>query len=182
MSRKNRTLPFVVQPRLSPIIESIGSEFSGTIEIERRGYLCVAEKAWIQAFDSGDESQGILFRLAANIGNDLSMDPNEVFKMITSSGAQDPRLTPYAADLLSAIQAVNAAQERKKFVMATCLITNRIDPKWQVEDTMTLHPDILDGLAQLFVEEETKSLEAFQESEKEESEENEGQKSELGKD
>jgi hypothetical protein len=31
-------LPFVVEPRLKPIIEEIGSEESGKIQIERRGY------------------------------------------------------------------------------------------------------------------------------------------------
>lgn len=180
MARKTRTLPFVVQPRLKPVIETIGTKESGTIQIERRGFLSVAEKAWAQAFESEDSSQAALFRVAAQIGSDLSIDPSEVFNMITSTGGQDPRLAPYSADLLSAIQAVNAAQERKKFVMATCLISSRVDPKWEVEDTMTLHPDILDGLAELFVEEESKSVEALQAAQEGEGS-GEEEKPELGK-
>lgn len=181
MARKNRTLPFVVKPRLAPIEEEIGSELSGTIKIERRGYLSVAEKAWVQVYEAGDDSQGALYRLAVEIGSDLSMEPGEVFKLIsTQEGNQDPRITPYASRLLSAIQEVNASQERRKYVMATCLIHSRIDPKWELEDTMDLHPDILNGLADLFADEEVKSIQALEAAYEEKPEETE--KVELGKD
>lgn len=182
MARKNRVLPFVVQPRLKPINETIGSDLSGTIVIERRGYLSVAEKAWIQAFEFNDDSQNALYRLATEIGSDLSMSPTDAFRMITSGEASsDERLAPYTVRLLECVQAVGAAQERKKYVMATCLINSRIDPKWEVEDTMGLHPDILDGLAELFEEEENQSVRALEAAyEKEDEEEKESV--ELGKD
>lgn len=161
MARKNRSLPFVVKPKLAPIVETIGNEFSGTIEVERRGYLSVAEKAWTQVFDQEDDSQSTLFSLAVKIGNDLSIDPTEVFRLITDTNANDPRLEPYSGELLMAIQGVNAAQERRKFAMATCLIASRIDQKWEIEDTMSLHPDIVEGLAVLFEQEEAKSIDAL---------------------
>lgn len=161
MARKVRSLPFVVQPRLAPVVEVIGNEFSGTIEIERRGYLTVSEKAWIQAFDQADDSQAKLFSVAAKIGSELSMDPREVFELIQKTGGQDARLANFSGELMDAIQSVNASQERKGFVMATCLIQSRIDPKWEVEDTMSLHPDIVEGLSGLFQEEEAKSIDSL---------------------
>ena len=53
---KKKGLPFVVQPRLAPVIEQVGNEESGIFEIERRGYLTVAEKAMVQQATQGDES------------------------------------------------------------------------------------------------------------------------------
>lgn len=183
MSRKIRTLPFVVQPRLSPIVETIGNEYSGEIQIERRGYLSVAEKAWLQAYDASDNSQSYLFSVAAKIGSELSMDPREVFSLIQSTGGQDAKLAPFSGELLDAIRRVNAAEERKSFVMATCLINSRIDSKWDVEDTITLHPDIVEGLYKLFVDEENKSIEALIAAEEKEKEDGVDKDApELGKD
>lgn len=184
MSRKIRTLPFVVQPRLAPVLETIGNEYSGEIQIERRGYLSVSEKAWIQAYEENDDSQSQLFSVAARIGSDLSMDPREVFELIQASSGQDPKLAPYSGELLDVIRRVNSSEERKNFVMATCMINSRIDPKWQVEDTMGLHPDLVEGLAALFRDEESKSIKALLAAEKKK-EDDEGPRPdapELGKD
>lgn len=182
MSRKTRTLPFVVQPRLAPVVETIGNEYSGEIEIERRGYLSVAEKAWIQAFDDTDDSQGQLFAVAAHIGSELSMDPREVFELIQVSNGQDSRLAPYSGELLEVIKKVNFSEERKAFVMATCMINSRVDPKWQVEDTMTLHPDLVEGLSALYKDEERKSIDALIAAEKKEDDDSPSDAPELGKD
>lgn len=182
MARKTRTLPFVVQPRLAPVIETIGNEYSGTIQIERRGYLSVAEKAWTQAFDQSDDSQARLFSVAAKIGSKLSMDPREVFELIQTTGGQDSRLAEFSGELMDAIQSVNSSQERKGFVMATCLIQSRIDPKWEVEDTMGLHPDIVKDLSTLFEEEEAKSIDALLAAEANKKEDSPSDAPALGKD
>jgi hypothetical protein len=47
--KKAVRLPFVVAPRLEPIVETVGTDESGKIEIIRRGHLTVAEKAFISA-------------------------------------------------------------------------------------------------------------------------------------
>ena len=60
-------IPFVVQPNLKPVKEQVGTETSGKIEIERRGYVTVSEKAFVQAATEGDDSQGRLF--VADRGN-----------------------------------------------------------------------------------------------------------------
>ena len=41
-------LPFVVAPKLKSKIETLGTEVSGKIEIERKGYLTVGEKGFME--------------------------------------------------------------------------------------------------------------------------------------
>ena len=67
MARKKKGLPFIVQPRLKPIIEIVGTEESGQIEIERKGYLTVSEKAIVQASMKSDDSLATTMRVAAKI-------------------------------------------------------------------------------------------------------------------
>ena len=77
MARK-KGLPFVVQPRLKPVIERIGSEESGVFEIERRGYLSVAEKAIAQQASGGDDSVRQLYVLAGRIARETGRQQAEV--------------------------------------------------------------------------------------------------------
>ncbi len=55
--------------------------------------------------------------------------------------------------------------------MAACLITNRIDSEFDINDIMQIHPDIVSELAQLYRDEEMKSIERLQESGDEQKEE-----------
>lgn len=181
MARKSRTLPFVVQPRLAPITEIIGDEYTGQFEIERRGFLSVAEKAWMQSFDETNDAQASLFSLATRIGSELSMDPRSVFQLIVDSQGQDAKLAPYSMELMEAIRTVGANEERRKFVMASCLISLRVDPKWQIEDTMSLHPDLVDALAAFYIEEEAKTIDALVAATETENPGGEEEKPELGK-
>jgi len=170
--KKQRTLPFVVQPRLKPIIERVGSEESGQIEIERRGYLSVAEKAWTQALEAEDTTQGRLHRLALKIAAELDMEPKEALDLVASSQLQDPRLAEYHEELMETMAAMQQFAERRKLVAATCLLVNRVDPTWEVDDTMRLHLDLLDGLHLLYIEEEARSVEALEAAIREETGEN----------
>lgn len=179
--KKQRTLPFVVQPRLKPIIELIGTEESGQIEIERRGYLSVAEKGWTQALEAEDTTQGRLHRLAIKIAAELGMEPKEALDLVASSQLQDPRLAEYHEELMETMAAMQQFAERRKLVAATCLLVNRVDPSWEVDDTIALHIDLIDGLYMLYVEEEARSIEALESALKQETGETpEGPK--LGKD
>lgn len=177
-ARKTRTLPFVVKPRLQPVLTTVGSEESGKIEIERRGYLTVAEKSWVQTLESGDETQGRLHRLAVRLGAELNMEPRAALTLISESQLNDERLLPFQEEILEILADMSSFQERRKIITATCLLVNRVDPAWDVEDTMQLHVDLLQDLADLYVEEETKSLEALEAAIPEE----EAVEAELGKD
>ena len=160
--KKERTLPFVVQPRLKPIIEQVGSEESGQIEIERRGYLSVAEKSWVQALEAQDDTQGRLHRLAIKIAAELGMEPADALDLVAKSELRDPRLAEYHEELMETMQAMQQFGERRKIAGATCLIVNRVDPSWEVEDSLKLHVDIIDGLYVLYLEEEARSIEALE--------------------
>ena len=160
--KKDRTLPFVVQPRLKPIVELVGTEESGQVEIERRGYLSVAEKSWVQAIEADDDTQGRLHRLAIKIGAELDMEPREALDLVSSSQLTDPRLGAYHEELMDTMRAMTQFGERRKLAGATCLLINRIDPSWEIEDTLKLHVDIVDGLYALYIEEEARSLDALE--------------------
>ena len=160
--KKQRTLPFVVQPRLKPVVERIGTEESGQIEIERRGYLSVAEKSWTQALEAEDTTQGRLHRLAIKIAAELDMEPKEALDLVASSQLQDPRLMDYHEELMDTMAAMQQFGERRKLAAATCLLVNRVDPTWEVEDTLNLHIDLIDGLHLLYIDEEARSIEALE--------------------
>ena len=53
-------------------------------------------------------------------------------------------------------------QEKLTIIQATALLICRIDSEWTVEETMELHPDILSGLAALYVDEDNQSVEALE--------------------
>ena len=60
---KKKGLPFVVQPKYEPILERVGTDESGIIEIERRKYLTVQEKAIVQGAMEGDTTMTDMFML-----------------------------------------------------------------------------------------------------------------------
>jgi hypothetical protein len=53
-------------------------------------------------------------------------------------------------------------EQRRKIISATCLLYFRISQDWTIEDTMEMHPDLVDSLYILFQEEDVKSTEAFE--------------------
>ena len=178
-ARKARKLPFVVQPRLKPIQEEIGSEESGKFVIERRGYLSVSEKAWVQGAEEGDDATSLVHSLAIRIGGSLNKDPKEVLNDI-GAGNLSEDLAPYAEDIMGAMSKVAAFNERHQLIVATCMMVSRVDPQWTVEDTLALHPDHLDALNLLYAEEEAKSLDALEAAS--ERDEHDDQKLAPGKD
>ncbi len=173
--KKTGKLPFVVQPRLEPIIETIGTEESGKFEIQRRGYLTVGEKAFTQASSNADDSVSGLFAIVQRIAKETGKSAEDVFSDIQGV-SEDDYLDQYREELNEKMFAMTAYQERYKLISATSLIISRINPSWSAEDTMELHPDILDGLAELYEDEEKKSLEAFGAGKPSEEKEEEGGK------
>lgn len=154
---KKRQLPFVVEPRLAPIIETVGTEESGQIEIERRGYLTVSEKALLQAVTVDDDSVSQLYSLAGVIAKEQGKDTKEVFNDITSQSTDD-YLEEYRERISRGLMALISFQERRSMVTATALLISRVDSAWTPEDTMRMHPDLIDDLSKLYDEEEAKTL------------------------
>ena len=170
------TLPFVVQPRRQPILERIGTEESGQIEVERRGYLTAGEKAFVQQvqqFDNGTTEIVTLSRRVAR-KHGLGMDKayNLILAIISNNPTEDPELTgqveeEFAEDLTNVVKGLSAGQVREELIMAACLLRYRVNPDFEISDIATIHPDLISGLAGLYREEEIRSVEAFEKAEDE---------------
>ena len=167
MAKKKVTLPFVVAPRREPITETIGTEESGQIEIQRKGYLTVAEKSFIQQASASDETVGRLNRLAGRIAREKSVQQNEVIDELSAGNFSSELLVGYETEIDEIVTVMSTFEHRRKIVAASCLLYFRINQNWSIEDTLELHPDLVDGLYRLFVEEDVKSTEAFDRVEQE---------------
>jgi len=163
MARKKKGLPFVVQPRLEPIIEQIGTEETGIIEIERRGYLTVAEKAITQGGLNGDTTVRKLYALAGRIGRETGRQQADVSADLIKPERAE-YLAPYDDEITECIMEMMAFQERVGIIQATALIMSRIDNTWTVDQTMELNPDLVAALATFFGEEEQNTIEALEAS------------------
>jgi hypothetical protein len=168
-------LPFVVEPRRKPIIERIGTEESGIIEIERRGYLTTGEKAFfqqVQQYDSGTTEIVTVSRRIAR-RHSLGMDKAYNIAIGIISGAKNTNPNEadlvisieeeFAEDLTNVVKGLAASQVREELVMAACLLRYRIDPDFGIESISKIHPDLINGLAALYREEDRRSIEAFKE-------------------
>lgn len=160
--KKAVRLPFVVAPRLEPITEVFGSEESGKIEVIRRGYLTVAEKAFVSAALSEDTAIRDLRATAMDIARKTGKNQAEVLSDITKPESLPDYLEPYSKDILIAIGGLMDYQERRAIVAATCMLVYRVDRGWTIDDTLELHTDLRDALAALYEDEEMKNLEALE--------------------
>lgn len=170
-------LPFVVQPKRQPILETIGTEESGQIQIERRGYLTTGEKAFVQQvqqFDNGTTEIVTVSRRVAR-GHGLGMDRAYGLVLAIISGAElenkeDESLIrqveeEFAEDLTNVVKGLAAGQAREDLVMAACMIKYRVDAEFQIGDVASVHPDLIAGLAALYRDEDKRSVEAFNKDE-----------------
>lgn len=164
MARKKKGLPFVVQPRRQPIIEQLGTEESGIIAIERRGYLNVAEKSLVQFAMEDDSSLADMYTLSGRMARDLNLPLQQVLEEIT----QQPLPThfaPYEEEISKVLMQMMAYQQRSAVIYATALLISRVDSDWTIEQTMNEHPDLIAALAELYTDEERRSVEAFDKTE-----------------
>lgn len=160
---KKKGLPFVVEPKYEPIIERIGTEESGVIEVERKGYLTVQEKAIVQGAMEGDTTMTDMFMLCREIAQKEGISPDQVFSDMTCP--VQPEYFPTYSDRISACMArLTEYQDRQRMIAATAMLICRVDREWSAEDTVALHPDLLDALYVLYMEEDQKSVKALQDA------------------
>lgn len=152
----------MVAPRREPIVEIMGSEESGQIEIHRKGYLTVAEKSFMQQASSSDETVSLLHKLASKVAKARGVQAQEVVELLGGGNFQDPLLEGFEDEISEIYSAMGSFEQRRKIISATCLLYFRISQDWTIEDTMEMHPDLVDSLYILFQEEDVKSTEAFE--------------------
>lgn len=169
-------LPFVVEPRLKPIIERIGTEESGLIEIERRGYLTAGEKNFVQQVQQTDSSASSIITLARRISRSRNLGLENAYTLVmnimSGTASSDDALaseieSEFAEEIQQTLTDLTSAQNRLDLVQAACLIINRIDNEFKIEEIVKQHPDLIEGLAQLYREEEAKSIEKLKGAEPE---------------
>lgn len=177
-------LPFVVQPKREPIIEQIGSEESGVITIERRGYLTSGEKAFVQQAISSDDGTLRIIGLARKVakGGSIESGYQDVMSILGGNPTGDERLkqieVEYFSEFTELLNSLSLMQSKEELITALCLLMYRVDPGASVDDVLELHPDIVKGLALLYKDEERKSIEAFEKTE-EKSEETTAEEKEV---
>jgi hypothetical protein len=153
-------LPFVVQPKAKPRIERIGNEETGVIEIERRGYLTVAEKVFVQTALSQDTSNARFYALIGQVAKELKIDYKVVLEDLQNNDLK--KYKKWEDKLYAGVSEMSNFNEMSKMVAATALINSRINSEWTMQETMNdLHPDLLDPLKDLYDKEESKSQEAL---------------------
>lgn len=163
-------LPFIVEPRLKPVLEEIGSDESGKIQIERRGYLTSGEKAFFQQVKQSDQGTTHLIALSRKISRAVDSDMTKAYDAVVrilsgkSEGEVDKKIEEeFAEDFSSVIQDLANSQTSDEILMAACLLRYRINSEIDMDDIMKMHPDIITGLANLFREEDSKVLDRLAE-------------------
>ena len=166
-------LPFVVQPKRQPILEQIGSEESGLIEIERRGYLTAGEKSFVQQVQQFDNGTTEIITVSRRVAREYGLGMDKAYNLVltiisgAAADAENAELVrkieaEFAEDLTGVVKGLAAGQTREELVFAACLVKYRIDPDFEIGEISGLHPDIISGLAKLYREEEARSIDAWQ--------------------
>ena len=80
----------------------------------------------------------------------------------------------YEEELEKVLGGLSATEARTKIIAVTCLVLFRASDEWTVEDTVALHPDLVDEIYMMYLEEDKRSLEAFEKVSQVVAEESEG--------
>jgi hypothetical protein len=157
-------LPFVVAPKAQSRIVKIGNEDVGVLEIEKRGYLTVAEKSFVDSVLQSSDGIASMVRLAGVIGRKRKISTEKAYTILisvldgTGTGAGVNAISDEYGEEISEIQSQMAESLQKKSIAAaTILIQSRIDQEWTVEDTMTLQPELLAEFVKFYDSEESRA-------------------------
>ena len=154
-------LPFVVQPKKNTEKIKVGNEEVGVFEIERKGYLSVAEKSFVENVTQGSDGVSSLVRLANKIASEYKIAPEKAYTAITDamSGKNNSKLVTritqeYEEELAYATSRMAESMQRRSIAAATILLQTRVNHEWTLEDTLQLDPQILEQLIELYDREE----------------------------
>ena len=163
MARKAKAkLPFLVEPKRQPIMEKLGNEETGVIELPRRGYLTVAEKAFVQQGTTGDSTVLQMQRLASKVAKKAGKQMSEVVGMMSDGDFDEEVFGGFETELEAVLAGMSSMQARQKMIAVTGLLLFRASDEWTIDDTVSLHPDLVDEVYMLYLEEDKRSLEAFE--------------------
>lgn len=154
-------LPFVIQPKKNTEIVRIGDEQIGVFEIERKGYLTVAEKSFVENVTQGSDGVSSLVLLANKIATAYKTTPEKAYIAITDSMSGNTKsklaesiLADYAEELSFATTRMAESMQRRQIAAATILLQTRISHEWNIQDTLELDPMLVQQLTDLYDREE----------------------------
>lgn len=161
-------LPFVVEPRLKPVLDRIGNEEIGIFEIERRGYLSVQEKNFVQQIEKADSGTSAVIKLSRKIAAHYGIGLERAYSIAiatvsTNDGATDELQSnvesEFADDIGEMITSLSQMQSKSEMVQALCILIHRVNPEIGPGDLSEIHPDLIIALSQFYTEEANKSTE-----------------------
>ena len=154
-------LPFVVQPKKNTEKIKVGNDEVGVFEIERKGYLSVAEKSFVENVTQGSDGVSSLVRLANKVASEFRVAPEKAYAAITDamSGKSSNKLASqisqqYEEELAYATSRMAESMQRRSIAAATILLQTRVNHEWTLEDTLQLDPQIVEQLTELYDREE----------------------------
>lgn len=170
--------PFVVEPRARAIVERIGSDEAGYIEVKRQGFLSVGERSAYQQITSSDNSTAMVLSATRKASGLLALDMEAAYQAVSDAltakyetkAAKDVA-EQMAEDLADITNSLIFAESNQRLVKAFVMCAMRIDDTFQFEDINEMHPDLIEGLANLFDDEFSKSTERLVKAMKDEEEE-----------
>lgn len=156
-------LPFVVAPKLKSKIETVGSEFSGKVEIERKGYLTVGEKAFMANVNNNDDIVQEVMKLSRNVSKKYDLDQQEAYEQVVLAvtapkECQYDIADQYAEEITALATNMMTSEARKVLMKAFCLLVFRVDSELEMDDISDLHEHLVIDLAALYDEEEVESI------------------------
>lgn len=162
--------PFIVQPRLKPIIERIGSEDAGYIEIKRQGYLSVGERAGTRQIMSAYDVTSDVIALSKRVGAEKKMDLQAAYEAVSAAitGEGEKEIADeYKEEITALLAKLTQSQVYAEMAKSFSLLLYRVEgaEELTMDDVAMMHPDLLEGLAALYDEEEAKSTERLLEGE-----------------
>jgi hypothetical protein len=156
-----RTLPFIVKPKIKSFVEKIGNDEIGIIEIERRGFLNVAEKAFVDQVSQSADTVASTVALATKLSSKTKKTVEVCYGAIMEAvqGVSENKFAmkikeEYPEEIGSIMAALIETASRRGLACANILLVSRVDPDWTIEDTMSQHPDMIEALAVFYNEEE----------------------------
>ena len=165
-------LPFVVAPRLNSRIEILGSDTSGKIEIERKGFLTVGEKSFMSNVASQETVLQAVMKLSRTVSSTYKLGQQDAYQQVVlavtdPSACKYPVLDDFSSEIAELAALLMAAEQKKRLMMAYCMLVYRVNDDLTMNDVIELHEDLVDALADLYVDEENKSVERLVEKDEE---------------
>jgi len=168
------SLPFVVHPRIVTEKVTIGNDQIGILEVTRKGYLTVAEKAFVDSVMQGSDGISQIVFLANKISKELRTTPEKAYMAITDvmQGKDEGKLNEavaneYAEEIANITSKMSESLQRRAIAATTILIQTRVKSDWTIEDTLKLDPEFLNQFVALYEREDQREPVTEQSKEKE---------------